>query len=61
METRTYLEITDVELSAGHGDVAGLPHVVRAVKPAEQLSVLKDDEDGGRHGIHSNYGGKIKI
>ena len=54
METKTYLEITDVELSAGHGDVAGLPHVVRAVEPAQQLAVLHDDEDGRGHGVHGH-------
>ena len=48
------LEITDIEVRSGHSDITGLPHVVRTVKPAQQLAVLQDDEDGGRHGVHGN-------
>ena len=50
----TNLKVTDIEVSPGHSDVTGLPHVVRTVKPAQELPVLQDDEDGRRHGVHGN-------
>lgn len=36
------------------GEVGGLSHVVTAVKPAEQLSVVRDDEHSRRHRVHSH-------
>ena len=50
----TNLEITDIEVCTGHSDITGLPHVIRTVKPAQQLAVLQDDEDGGGHRVHGN-------
>ena len=50
----TNLEITDIEVCTGHSDITGLPHVIRTVKPAQQLAVLQDDEDGGGHRVNSN-------
>ena len=53
-ETINHLEITNIEVRPSHCDITGLSHVVRTVKPAQELPVFQDDEDGRGHGVHGN-------
>merc|ERR1719233_2698542 len=48
------LKITDIELPATHCNITWFPHIVSAVKPPQQLPLLRDHEHGGRHGVDSN-------
>ena len=49
VHSKSNLEITDIEVRPGPCDITGLSHVVRTVKPAQELPVFQDDEDGRGH------------